>query len=281
MRFFVYFPGAFKHVPVIEQGALEADDLGFDGLLVSDHYMWGGERTGQQENATPEAWILLTYLAAKTRRIRLGTLVSPIPFRPPGMLAKMVSTLDRFSEGRCILGVGAGWSQTEFEGYSVWNDAKTRVSKTEEGVKLILKLWTENVVNFDGEYYRAKGAVLEPKPIQKPHPPLLFGGGNRQGKRMLQLAGTYGDICYLTSLQHGGVEEAKRRINATAQGIGRAEKLEFAVGELATPPAKVQVGDLEEAASKGATYYVVSLLKSDRKLEDMRAFAKDLMPSFQ
>ena len=268
-------------MPVIEQGALESDNLGFYGLLVSDHYMWGGERTGLQENATPESWILLTYLAAKTRRIRLGTLVTPIPFRPPGILAKMVSTLDRLSEGRCILGVGAGWGQSEFEGYSVWDDARTRVSKTEEGLRLILKLWTEAVVDFDGEYYKAKGAVLEPKPIQKPHPPLLFGGGNRQGKRMLRLAGTYGNICYLTNLQHGGVEEAKRRISETAQRIGREDRLEFAVGELATPAANIRSKDLEEAASNGANYYVISLLKSDRKLEDMRAFAKDLMPSFQ
>ncbi len=70
----------------------------------------------------------------------LGTLVTPIPFRPPGILAKMVATLDAISSGRAILGVGAGWSQTEFQGYSEWNDAKTRVDKTERGVQLILKL---------------------------------------------------------------------------------------------------------------------------------------------
>ena len=76
----------------------------------------------------------LGYMAAKTKKLRLGTLVTPIPFRPPGMLAKIVATLDVISSGRAILGVGAGWSQTEFEGYSEWTDGKTRVDRTEEGV---------------------------------------------------------------------------------------------------------------------------------------------------
>ena len=118
--------------------------------------------------------------------MRIGTLVTPIPFRPPGILAKIVSTLDVISSGRAILGVGAGWSQTEFEGYSEWTDGKTRVDKTEEGVQLILKLWQEAKVEFQGKFYKAKGAILDPKPVQKPHPPLLFGGVS---PRTLRLAG--------------------------------------------------------------------------------------------
>ncbi len=138
------------------------------------------------EIRTLDTWTVLSYLAAKTRRLMLGTLVTPVPFRPPGILAKMVATLDVITSGRAILGVGAGWSQTEFQGYSEWTDGKTRVDKTEEGVQLILKLWHEDKVDFHGRYYKAQGAVLEPKPVQKPHPPLLFGGSS---PRMLRLAG--------------------------------------------------------------------------------------------
>src|SRR5437867_12972232 len=105
----------------------------------------------------------LTYLAAKTEKIRLGTLVTPIPFRPPGMLAKTVSTLDLLSNGRTTLGVGAGWSQTEFEGYSEWNPNKIRLDKTREGVELILKLWTQEKVVVNGKFYHANGAVLDLK----------------------------------------------------------------------------------------------------------------------
>ncbi len=92
----------------------EADELGFWGFVIPDHYMW----TDKQGNKSLDAWTLLSYLAAKTRTIRLGTLVTLIPLRPPAQLAKTVTTLDILSHGRAILGVGAGWLQSEFEAYS-------------------------------------------------------------------------------------------------------------------------------------------------------------------
>src|SRR5437899_109982 len=180
----------FANWKQIQTAAVESDQLGYWGFVLPDHYMWGPERGG---DSTFETWTALTYLAAKTEKIRLGTLVTPIPFRPPGILAKEISTLDLLSSGRTILGVGAGWSQPEFEGYSEWNSPKVRVDKTLEGLELILKLWTSNgKVNHQGKYYTAKDAVLDPKPLQKPHPLLLFGGA---GRRMLGMAGRYADIC--------------------------------------------------------------------------------------
>ena len=109
-------------------------------------------------------------------------------------MAKMVATLDNLSIGRVIFGVGAGWSQEEFDGYSEWNSNKVRVDKTQEGLELMIKLWTEDEVTFDGTHYNAKNAVLEPKPVQKPYPNLLFGGS---GTRMLALAGRYGNIVFI------------------------------------------------------------------------------------
>ncbi len=139
----------FANWKQVQTAAVEADQLGFWGFVLPDHYMWGADRGG---NSTFETWTALTYLAAKTEKIRLGTLVTPIPFRPPGMLAKTVSTLDLLSNGRTILGVGAGWSQTEFEGYSEWNSNRIRVDKTREGLDLILKLWTQEEVDFKGKF---------------------------------------------------------------------------------------------------------------------------------
>src|SRR5207237_3432768 len=105
----------------IQKVAIEADQLGYWGFVLPDHYMWGSERGG---DSTFETWTVLTYLAAKTEKIRLGTLVTPIPSRPPGMLAKTVSTLDILSNGRTILGVGAGWSQTNLRDTA--NGTRTR-----------------------------------------------------------------------------------------------------------------------------------------------------------
>src|SRR5947209_18641866 len=94
----------FANWKQIQTAAVESDQLGYWGFVLPDHYMWGPQRGG---DSTFETWTALTYLVAKTEKIRLGTLVTPIPFRPPGMLAKTVSTLDLLSNGRTILGVGA------------------------------------------------------------------------------------------------------------------------------------------------------------------------------
>ncbi len=159
----------YNDYELIEKVILEGDKLGYYGAVMPDHYMWGqmghGPMSRPDADVTMETWITLAYLAAKTEQIHLGTLVTPIPFRPPGLLAKMISTLDVLSNGRVIAGIGAGWSQVEFEGYSEWNKSKMRVDKTIEGLKLMLELWTKDKVDFDGKFYTAKGAILEPKPV--------------------------------------------------------------------------------------------------------------------
>jgi len=182
MKFILSLSNWYRHWELVSAAAIRADELGFWGLAMPDHYL----RAQGRDDATLDSWIGLCHLASKTSAIHVGTMVTPIPFRPPAILAKMVSTVDVISMGRTFLGVGAGWSRREFEAYSEWNEPSVRVAKTEEGLRLILDFWTKDKVEFQGKYYHAIGGVLEPKPIQKPHPPLLFGGLSR---RMLQLAG--------------------------------------------------------------------------------------------
>ncbi len=153
---------------LIDVAASESEILGFWGFVMPDHYMGGRDFGG---DSTLDTWLALTHIAPRTETIRLGTLVTPITLRPPSILAKMVSTLDNLSGGRAILGVGAGSSQTEFDGYGQWSGSKVRVEKTDEAVSLILKLWAHDRVEFHGKYYRSKGAILEPKPRPKPHLP--------------------------------------------------------------------------------------------------------------
>ena len=257
-----------------------ADKLGFWGAVIPDHYMWA-EAFGQpQKDSTVESWIALTYLAAKTQNIKLGTIVTPIPFRPPAMLAKMVATMDVLSSGRAVLGVGAGWSQTEFEGYSTWDDPKTRVDKTREGVELILQLWQKPQVDFKGEYYHAKGAILDPKPVQKPHPPLMFGG---VGTRMLRLAGQYADICHIPPWVNVPMEKARSIVKQEARRFHREGKIAFAAGSVANRDQKFDlkaVGhDVEKAAKEGALYYIAPLHRTDY-LDNLREFAENVIPSY-
>jgi alkanesulfonate monooxygenase SsuD/methylene tetrahydromethanopterin reductase-like flavin-dependent oxidoreductase (luciferase family) len=155
----------------------------------------------------------------------------------------MIATLDIISNGRVVVGIGAGWSQAEFEGYSEWNDARVRVNKTKEALELMIKLWLDNdsnnnsnnsdstdanAITFQGKYYHSKNAVLAPKPVQKPYPKLLFGG---TGRRMLKLASIYSDICCIPSWINSGNnshENAKEIVLDTARQYNRADKISFA-----------------------------------------------------
>ncbi len=285
MKFFLSgLSNWFKDLALIEKAIVEADRLGFDGALMPDHYMWGQPEWLRRpdSNATLETWVTLTYLAAKTEQIRLGTLVTPIPFRPPSILAKMLSTLDVLSNGRVVFGVGAGWSQVEFEGYSEWNEPKIRVDKTKEGLELMIKLWTEDEVSFEGKYYRARAAVLEPKPVQKPYPQLLFGG---RGDRMLKLAGKYADICYIPQFRNGeSYEEGKEKVLGTADRENRADKIAFmadSLGSGAPYTSKEYSGKVEAAREKGASYFLTSFPRNEEIIASMGRFAKEVIPSFK
>lgn len=263
---------------VIVKMVLEADQLGFNGAIMPDHYMWGERNWSQSpNNSTLETWVTLTYLAGKTEQIHLGTLVTPIPFRPPGILAKMISTLDILSAGRVLLGVGAGWSREEFEGYSEWSPPKVRVDKTKEGLELMIKLWTLDEVTFEGKYYNVKGAVLEPKPVQKPYPPLLFGG---RGDQMLKLAGRYADICYPLPREY---KKGKKQVLNAAKKLNRADKISFMAGSLSTTDPYNEEGyfkKIEDAIDLGASYFLTPFPHNINRVKAMRKFAKDVMPSF-
>jgi len=277
----------FADLALIQEAVLEADRLGFDGAVIPDHYMWGEIEWHKRpySNSTLESWIMLTYLAAKTDNIRLGTLVTPIPFRSPSMLAKMISTLDILSKGRVVMGVGAGWSQVEFEGYSEWNEPKIRVDKTKEGLELMMKLWTQKKVTFEGKHYRAKGAVLEPKPIQKPHPQLLFGG---QGDRMLQLAGRYADICYIPQFRPGAKPEdyleGKTKVLRAAERVNRKNQIAFMAGGMGSRgpyDSKEFFKRIEAAVERGASY-LTSFSRNEEIIGgSMRRFEKEVIPSFK
>lgn len=274
----------YSDFELVKDAVLEADKLGYYGAVMPDHYMWGdmgGMMSRPDANITMESWITLAWLAAKTEQIHLGTMVTPIPFRPPGLVAKMISTLDVLSNGRVIVGIGAGWSQIEFEGYSEWNRSKRRVNKTFEGLDLMLQLWTKDKVDFDGKFYTAKGAVLEPKPVQKPYPKLLFGSS---GKRMLGLAGTYGDIIFIPSFGNVDPVEARKTVVKAAEKTNRADKIGFMSGSMMggriTDPGELMKA-VESAKDAGDRYYLVALPRDETGIETIRTIAKEVMPSFK
>jgi alkanesulfonate monooxygenase SsuD/methylene tetrahydromethanopterin reductase-like flavin-dependent oxidoreductase (luciferase family) len=277
MKYILELSNWYRDWELVKKAAVEADKLGFWGIAMADHYL----RAEGRDDATLDSWLALTHLASRTNQIHVGTMVTPISFRPPTILAKMIATLDVISNGRTFLGVGAGWSKREFEAYSEWDESSVRVSKTEEGIRLILSLWTERKTEFHGMYYRSKGAVLEPKPIQKPHPPLLFGGS---GRRMLKLAGKYGDIVFLPPEIKPSFKDAKSRVLEAAEKSKRSTKVSFA----ATSPSNVggaSDSDYDpnihgeavlEAEKNGCEYFVLSF-PEDGLLKSMSDFARSMI----
>ncbi|MHA2399511.1 MAG: TIGR03560 family F420-dependent LLM class oxidoreductase [Promethearchaeota archaeon] len=169
--------------------AQECENLGYDSVWAMDHFMWGINEAG----SVFEAWTLLSALAVETKTIKLGPLVGCNSFRNPTLTAKIASTLDVISNGRLIFGYGAGWKEEEYRAYGFpFQDAVTRLKKLREGITLIKKLWTEEKTSFSGDFYEAKGAICNPKPVQKPHPPIMIGGGGE--KHTLKIAAEIGDI---------------------------------------------------------------------------------------
>jgi alkanesulfonate monooxygenase SsuD/methylene tetrahydromethanopterin reductase-like flavin-dependent oxidoreductase (luciferase family) len=263
----------------IIKSIVEADRLGFDGSLMPGHYMWGNEIGHSMKNpySTLETWTTLSYLAGKTERISLGTLVTPLGLRHPGVLAKMLATLDNLSGGRVVLGVGAGWSQVEFKGYSSWLEPAERVARTVEALKVILALWSEESVTHHGRFYDLEGAVLLPKPVQVPHPRLLFGS---EGRRMLKTTGRYGDIFYVPPWSRGKAGETIKEVREASEEAGRKmPALMLGTMDSRAYNASEYAKGVEAAANMGAEYYTIAFPRDDPT--SMNRFSDEVIPSYQ
>lgn len=156
--------------------AIEA--AGFESVWVYDHFHTVPVAT---QEVTYEAWTLMAALAAVTDTVRLGQMCTCNSYRQPSFLAKAAASIDVISGGRLEMGIGAGWYQAEYEGYG-YEFAKdsVRLGQLEEGVQIMKRMWTEDVVHFEGRHYKLEGAICRPKPLQQPHIPLWVAGGGEQ-----------------------------------------------------------------------------------------------------
>ncbi|SFL15501.1 Flavin-dependent oxidoreductase, luciferase family (includes alkanesulfonate monooxygenase SsuD and methylene tetrahydromethanopterin reductase) [Halogranum rubrum] len=151
--------------------ATSMETLGFDGIAVPDHVMTGS-------GPTTECFVTLAAIARETDDVYLYPKTVNNHLRNPALLAKQAATLDAVSDGRLKLGMGAGWKESEARAYGYdWPGAPTRLRMLEESIRLIQRLWTEDTVDFDGDYYTLDGAMCRPHPVQEPRPPIMVGGG--------------------------------------------------------------------------------------------------------
>ena len=158
--------------------ARQAEQVGFRSVWVYDHfhtYPW------ITQQPTWEAWTVMAGFAQATSTVRLGQMCTCNVFRPPALLAKITANVDRMSGGRLDVGIGAGWYEHEYDGYGYeFPKPSIRIGMLDEAVQIMKAMWTQDVTYFDGRYYQLQGAINQPPPVQKPHPPLWIAGGGEQ-----------------------------------------------------------------------------------------------------
>lgn len=192
---FTWPGGPARLGPQLAEVAIAAEDAGFDRVSVMDH-VWQISHIGPPEHEMLEAYTTLGYLAAQTRRVSLMTLVTGVVYRSPGLLAKMVTTLDVLSGGRAWLGIGAAWNEEESRGLGLFfPPLAERFERLEEALQICLQMWSGNEAPYHGRYYHLARTLNSPQPLSRPHPPILIGGSGE--KKTLRLVARYAQACNL------------------------------------------------------------------------------------
>jgi probable F420-dependent oxidoreductase len=173
------------------QWAERAEAVGYDTVALEDHFFMRSPME-TPEDPRLDCFTALAAIAMATRRVRLSQLVACNAFRHPALTAKIATTIDHVSGGRFELGLGAGWFREEYDALGFdYPKPATRIAQMREALQIITRLWSEPVVDFAGEHYHLQGFYAEPKPVQKPRPPIMLGGS---GPALLRVAAEYADI---------------------------------------------------------------------------------------
>ena len=253
----------------ISQMARRAEAIGFDSVWIEDHLLFRPE--GRASQGVWEGWAVIAAIAAVTSRVEIGPLVSCMSFRNPAYLAKLADTIDEISGGRLILGVGAGWHEAEYRAFGFPFDH--RVSRFEEGLRILHGLLRDGKVDFVGRYHEARECELQPRGPRPGGPPILIGSS---GARMLALVARYADLwnAYFPSTKNSpaGVAPLRDRVDAACRDAGRdpatlgrtvAVLVDMAPGRVAAPPIPA--------------HWAVSSLTGppERLAEELRAYARE------
>jgi F420-dependent oxidoreductase-like protein len=283
------------------------EGLGYDNVWLNDHFM---PIMGDRGAPHLEAWTLLAALATQTERIRIGVLVSGNTYRHPAVLAKMATTIDHVSRGRLNLGIGAGWEEIEHRAYGIpFYSAEERAARLAEALEVITRLWSGDRSTWKGEYYELLDAPFSPKPLQRPHPPIVIGG---QGKRLIMpIVARYADEWNVPpGVSPEGVRERLSIVRRKCRRLKRSPCIanvsvflplvnmtnvplagpltrlgaRFVVGKrvasslLAGSPREIR-RRIQEYVDAGATRIIITTRPAQsRRL--MRRFAREVMPAF-
>jgi F420-dependent oxidoreductase-like protein len=298
----LYGSDPYQMFEELKRKALWAEQHGYTWFSVMDHLIQI-PMVGQPEEPFMEGWTVLSALAAVTEKIRLAPLVTSVAYRNPALLAKMAAGVDIISGGRLTFGFGAGWYYQEYGqyGYQFPERPAVRIRQMEEALKLIKMMWTEPRATFYGKYFHVDEAILEPKPVQKPHPPILIGGSGEQ--LTLRVLARHGDACnffgdpdmvkhkFDVLRQHCEAEgrdfNSIERTNLTGLFLARTEaELQAKCERLGTPdPQRGLALTVSQAIDLVGRYQAVGtqllICRFHRNdWESMELFAWEVMPNF-
>jgi F420-dependent oxidoreductase-like protein len=277
-----------------------AESYGFDSFWVMDHFHQI-RNVGELQEPMLESWTTQSVVVGFTSKIKLGTLVTGTVYRYPSVLAKIGATLDVLSKGRLFKGIGAAWNLDEATAYGIsFPPVRERMQRLEEAVQIIRKMWTEESATFSGKFYQVRNAYCNPKPIQKPRPPILIGGSGEQ--RTLKIVAKYGDACNLfgsvetvkkklgvlrehcrsvgrdydsivkSKLGHIVISKDKQKVTEAIKGLPEDRRQEYAI--YGTPE---EVRRHVEAFRDAGVEYLIVNLEADRELEALELFANEVV----
>jgi F420-dependent oxidoreductase-like protein len=263
--------------------ARAADEAGFASLWVMDHF-FQIRGLGSPENEMLEGYSALAYLAGLTQRVTLGTLVTGVIYRHPGILVKMVTTLDVLSGGRAYLGIGAAWNEQEARGLGIpFPPLKERFERLEEALQIARHMWSGNRSPYAGKHYQLAEPINSPPPLATPYPPILVGGSGE--RKTLRLVAQYADACNL--IARGGPEGVRAKLDVLKRhcdDVGRdyaaIEKTTLGTAYLA--PGQMTVADLVaqcRALAGVGVQHAIFNMPNVHEIAPLEAFGREVIPA--
>lgn len=269
--------------PKLAEIAKAAEGVGFDSVWVMDHF-FQIPMVGPAENEMLEAYTTLGYLAGQTSRVGLGTMVTGVTYRHPGVLIKQVTTLDVLSGGRAWLGIGAAWFEREHDGLGVnFPPLKERFERLEEALQIANQMWNDdNNGRFDGKHYQLAETLNVPAPLSKPRPRILIGGSGE--KKTLRLVAKYAEACNIFGMQ--GIDFVRQRLDVLRghceregrnyDDIEKTVLSVFNVGPNGEETGRL-IEQLNEFAGAGVQTVIGGLVNVEN-IEPLEAIGRDVIP---
>lgn len=269
--------------PRLAEIARTADDAGFASLWVMDHF-FQISMVGPPEEPMLEGYTTLGYMAAVTRRIRLGLLVTGVHYRYPGILAKTITTLDVLSGGRAYLGIGAGWNEQESLGLGVpFPSTGQRFEQLEETLQIVKQMWADDRTAYNGKHFQLADPLNHPLPVSRPHPPIMIGGQGEQ--KTLRFVARYGDACNL--FLAAGVDTVRQKLDVLrrhCEDIGRPydeiERTALGTVNLTADGDSAQdVIELCRTFAEIGIQHVIFNMRNVHELTPLETFGREIIPA--